>query len=40
METKPMKKLCLLFFFLFAGNALAESCKIEMVDPTEALQSG
>jgi hypothetical protein len=34
-----MKKLLLLFFFLFTSNALAEPCKIEMVDLTEALQS-
>jgi len=34
-----MKKLWLLFFFFFAGNALADSCKIEMVDLSEALQS-
>lgn len=34
-----MKKLWLLFLFLFASNAFAESCNIEMLDLTEALQS-
>ena len=34
-----MNKLLLLIFFLFAGNALAEPCKIEMSDLTETLQS-
>lgn len=35
-----MKKLWLLFFlFLFAGNAFANSCKITMLDLTEALNS-
>jgi hypothetical protein len=31
METTPMKKLWLLFFFLFAGNALARQSSITTV---------
>jgi hypothetical protein len=35
-----VKKLLLLFIFLFISDALAEPCKIKMVDLTEALQAG
>lgn len=34
-----MKKISLLFLILFANNAFAEPCKIEMPDLTEAIQS-
>ena len=39
MEGILMKKIWLLFFFLFVSNAFAESCNIEMHDLAEALQS-